>query len=245
MVEEEEAMETAQSLSIESFSYSWLVNLRPSLDSLDSSLRASLDAPCDEAASFIEMDPTMPPSKRFFHTSQDLNKFDFPTSQTPPLTALVHADEIFSDGYIVPLFVNRPTPTPQASSQREQIPDSGTKRRGRCLRRCRTRLSKRMFLKYLDFLRSLFSRIRGFNSCSKPEKPSPRTNDPWRKSFDSESSIYEAVLHCKQSIDLWYQQEAPEIVIKPVMHRARTNTSARSLQSGPIYISDDTPFAQR
>ncbi|KAK8692743.1 hypothetical protein V6N13_070350 [Hibiscus sabdariffa] len=184
-------METAQSLSIESFSYSWLVNLRPSVDSL-------------EAASFIEMDPTLPPSKRFLQTSQDLNKFDFPISQTPPLTALVHADEIFSDGYIVPVpfFLSRSSSTP--ALQREQVPDSGTKRRGRgrCLRKCRTRLSKRMFLKYLDFLRSLFSRIRGFNSCSKPEKPSPRTHDPWRKSVDSESSIYEAVLHCKQSIGL-------------------------------------------
>ncbi|KAE8728237.1 Detected protein of confused Function [Hibiscus syriacus] len=107
-------MEIAQSLSIESFSYSWLVNLRPSLDSLDTSLGASLDA------SFTEMDPTMPPSKRFF---QDFNKFYFHTSQTPPPT-LVHADELFADGYILPFFVNHSSPTLLAtSSQREQNPD--------------------------------------------------------------------------------------------------------------------------
>ncbi|GMJ14960.1 MEMBRANE-ASSOCIATED KINASE REGULATOR 6 [Hibiscus trionum] len=180
-------MEIAESISIESFSYSWLVNLTP-----------SLDTSLNETASFIEMDPT------FFQNPQDFNKFNFPTSQTPPLT-LAHADELFADGYIVPFFANHSTPTrPQASSQRDQIPDSGTKRRGRCFRKCRTRtrLSRKMVLKYLDFLRSLFSRIRGFKSCSKPEKPSPRANDPWRKSFDSESSIYEAVLHCKQSIGM-------------------------------------------
>ena len=94
-------METSQPLSIESFSYSWLVNLKPSLDSLDSSLRASLDA-CDEA-SFIEMDPRMPPSRRFFRNSQDF-KFDFPISQTP--LTLVHADELFFNGYVMPFFVN-------------------------------------------------------------------------------------------------------------------------------------------
>ena len=94
-------METSQPLSIESFSYSWLVNLKPSLDSLDRSLRASLDT-CDEA-SFIEMDPRMPPSRRFFRNSQDF-KFDLPVSQTP--LTLVHADELFSNGYVMPFFVN-------------------------------------------------------------------------------------------------------------------------------------------
>ncbi|KAK9045169.1 hypothetical protein V6N11_059058 [Hibiscus sabdariffa] len=94
-------MEASEPLSIESFSYSWLVNLKPCLDGVDDSLRASLDA-CDEA-SFIEMDPTMPPSKRFFRHSQDF-MFDFPISQAP--LPLVHADELFSDGYVMPLFVN-------------------------------------------------------------------------------------------------------------------------------------------
>ncbi|KAE8678274.1 G-type lectin S-receptor serine/threonine-protein kinase [Hibiscus syriacus] len=74
-------MEASQQLSIESFSYSWLVNLKPSSDGLDVSLRASLDA-CDEASSFIEMDPRMPPSNRFFRHSQDF-MFDFPISQAP------------------------------------------------------------------------------------------------------------------------------------------------------------------
>ncbi|KAJ6764871.1 KINASE REGULATOR-LIKE PROTEIN putative-RELATED [Salix koriyanagi] len=94
-------MEASQPISIESFSYSWLVNLKPSLESLDNSFRASLDA--SDEASFIEMDPRMPPSKRFFINSQDF-KFDFPISQSP--LTLVHADELFSNGYVMPLFID-------------------------------------------------------------------------------------------------------------------------------------------
>ncbi|XP_038999382.1 probable membrane-associated kinase regulator 6 [Hibiscus syriacus] len=222
-------MEASQQLSIESFSYSWLVNLKPaSSDGLDGSLRASLDA-CDEA-SFIEMDPRMPPSNRFFRRSQDF-KFDFPISQAP--LTLVHADELFSDGYIVPFFVNplkieayeiEASDSVSAmaiatSSQVPAVPPSKTNRPS--LSRCR-RLSRRILSKYLDFLRPLYRRIRGRKSNGRAEsvdagiqtkkkwvysaEASPRISvaysgaDEWRNSCDSESSIYEAVLHCKKSI---------------------------------------------
>ncbi|KAJ6672769.1 MEMBRANE-ASSOCIATED KINASE REGULATOR 6-RELATED [Salix viminalis] len=88
------------------------------------------------------------------------------------------------------------------------------------LRRCR-RLSKQIVQKYLDFLRPLYRRIRGHRSSSRAEnidskaqvmknwgystETSPRisvaysVDDFWRRSCDSESSIYEAVLHCKRS----------------------------------------------
>ncbi|XVF50916.1 hypothetical protein PTKIN_Ptkin04bG0142100 [Pterospermum kingtungense] len=219
-------METSQPLSIESFSYSWLVNLKPSLDSLDGPLRASLDA-CDEA-SFIEMDPRMPPSRRFFRNSQDF-KFDFPISQTP--LALVHADELFSNGYVMPFVVNPlkmeayevsdSTPTLPTSSHAPDLDAPASKTNRSSSRRCR-RLSKTIFLKYLDFLRPLYRRIRGRKSSSRAEsvdarvhqvmkkwvystETSPRisvaySTDEWRRSCDSESSIYEAVLHCKKSI---------------------------------------------
>ncbi|XWS50424.1 hypothetical protein CRYUN_Cryun12cG0086600 [Craigia yunnanensis] len=217
-------METSQPLSIESFSYSWLVNLKPSLDILDSSLRASLDA-CDEA-SFIEMDPRMPPSRRFFRNSQDF-KFDFSVSQTP--LTLVHADELFSNGYVLPFFVNPlKMETYEVSDSTSTLPTSShapnlvvpASKAHRPLRRCR-RLSKRIFLKYLDFLRPLYRRIQERKSSSRAEsvdarvqlmknwvysaETSPRISvaysaDEWRKSCDSESSIYEAVLHCKKSI---------------------------------------------
>ncbi|KAG6752777.1 hypothetical protein POTOM_042815 [Populus tomentosa] len=167
-------METSQPLSIESFSYSWLVNLKPSLESLDNSLRASLDA--SDEASFIEMDPRMPPSKRFFRNSQDF-KFDFPISQSP--LTLVHADELFSNGYVMPLFVDPlkmeaydvsdSTSALHTSSHAPKTVVSACKpQRCSSLRRCR-RLSKQIVQKYLDFLRPLYRRIRGHRSSSRAE----------------------------------------------------------------------------
>ncbi|KAK9292495.1 hypothetical protein L1049_020468 [Liquidambar formosana] len=225
-------MENSRPLSIESFSYSWLINLKPSFESLDDSLRASLDV--SDEASFIEMDPRLPPSKRFLRDARDFN-FDFPISQSP--LTIVHADELFSNGLIMPFFVDPlkmeaydaldTIPTSPNSSHAPKIVLSASEIRCPSLRRCR-RLSKRIIQKYLDFLRPLFQRIRGRRSGVRPEtfdtrsevvknrvysvESSPRRSvtyclDDWRKSCDSESSIYEAVLHCKKSIGLdvvWY-----------------------------------------
>ncbi|XP_015878307.3 probable membrane-associated kinase regulator 6 [Ziziphus jujuba] len=227
-------METSQPLSIESFSYSWLVNLKPSLESLENSLRTSLDA-SDEASSFIEMDPRMPPSKRFFRSSQDF-KFDFPVSQSP--LTLVHADELISNGYLMPLFVE-PLKINEAfessSNSNQNLPISlhspkhsvSGANHSDCtnsMRRGRRLLSRRIIQKYFNFLRPLYRRIRGQRASSNKadkrihhhqavknsrvyssETTSPRISvaysaDDWRKSCDSDSSIYEAVLHCKRSI---------------------------------------------
>ncbi|GLT60939.1 hypothetical protein SLA2020_336780 [Shorea laevis] len=218
-------METSQPLSIESFSYSWLVNLKPSLESLDSSHRASLDA--NDEASFIEMDPRMPSSRRFFRNSLDL-KFDFPISPSP--LTVVHADELFSNGYLMPLFVDPlkieaygdsdSTSTQPTSSNAPKLVLPASKLKCSSLRRCQ-KMSKRLFSKYLDFLRPLYQRIRGSKSSDRTKggdariqvlknrvystDTTPRISvaysaDDWRKSCDSESSIYEAVLHCKRSI---------------------------------------------
>lgn len=240
----EETMETSHPLSIESFSYSWLVNLKPSslVESLDgSSFRTYLDA-SDEASSFIEMDPRMPSSRRFFINSQDF-KFDFPTLQESPLTTLVDADQLFSNGYLMPLFVESLNIEPYEydSSNSNSNSDSNStlassishvtnkvvpleNSRSPSLKRCRT-LSRSMFQKYLKFLRPLCRRLRGQKSGSKHENVVKRTQsvknirgnygdssprisvaysaDDWRRvSCDSDSSIYEAVLHCKRSIDM-------------------------------------------
>lgn len=211
-------METTQSLSIESFSYSWLVNL-------DSSLRASFDASCDEgSSSFIEMDPRMPSSRRFLRNSQDF-KFDFPSSDIP--ISIVHADELFSNGYLMPLFVDalKDSDSDSASalppSREPKLGLPASKLKCSSLRRCQ-RMSRQLFSKYLDFLRPIYQRIRGCKSSERAKgvdarvqamrnwiystEASPRISvacsaDDWRrKSCDSESSIYEAVLHCKRSI---------------------------------------------
>ncbi|XP_059629132.1 probable membrane-associated kinase regulator 6 [Cornus florida] len=217
-------METSQSLSIESFSYGWLVNLKPSFDNLDGSLRASIDA--SDEASFIEMDPNLPPSKRFFIGSQDFN-FDLPTSQYP--LTLVHADELISNGFLMPLVkplkmesydASDSTPTTPISSHAQKSGNSASKLRCSSLRRYR-KLSKRFFQKYLDFITPLCQNLRGRRPGSRAETvvarmqevknwiyspaTSPRSSvahsvDNWRRSCDSESSIYDAVLHCKRSI---------------------------------------------
>lgn len=215
---------TLQSPSIESFSYSWLANLKPA--SFEDSLIASIDASDHDEASFIEMDPRLPPSKRFIRVSSDFG-FDFPVSDSP--LGLVHADELISNGFLVPLFVKDMKmdrfdvedyymPTASTSSSTHKTVRSSSRVRCASLRRCQ-RLSKRLFQKYLKFLlRPLFYKRRQghqFESSNMTMSTnrnwefsaatSPRTSvaysadDNWRRSCDSESSIYEAVLHCKRT----------------------------------------------
>lgn len=217
-------MDTSQTLSIESFSYSWLVNIKPSFDSLGESFRASIDA-YDEA-SFIEMDPKLPASKRFFIGSQEFN-FDFPKSESP--RTLVHADELISDGFLIPLFMKSletmegyddvytsdSTPTTPISGHDQK---KGKIRRS-SIRMCRM-LSKRILEKYLEFIRPLCQKLRGRRFGSRIEaagsrmqvvyspSTSPRASlgdsvGYWRMPCDSESSIREAVLHCKRSIGMF------------------------------------------
>lgn len=204
-------METSQSLSIESFSHSWSVNPEGFFRSSDE-------------ASFIEMDPTLPPSQRFFSVSlPDFSNFDFPVSESP--LTLLHADELISNGFLVPLFAqpiksdsfDRAFDSPELS-QKDQVPSPDAIR---CapLKRCR-RLSRRIFRKYLEVIRPICLKLRRFGfgygrRSSRTEERkryefsgvvSTRTSgvaysvDNWRRSCDSESSIHEAVLHCKRTI---------------------------------------------
>ncbi|CAA2996093.1 Hypothetical predicted protein [Olea europaea subsp. europaea] len=219
-------METIQSPSIESFSCSWLANFQPSV--LDNSFRASIDGPDqDDQASFIEMDPRLPPSKRFFGVPQDFS-FDFPISESP--LSLAHADELISNGFLVPLFVKdsnkeiekydakcssiSTTPTPSSS----RVSGADAAFFSCALRSCQ-RLSKRFQQKYLNVFKLIYQRLRRrgsrvgsisnmkmheLNGWDFSQVSSPRTSvaysaDNWRRSCDSESSIFEAVLHCKRT----------------------------------------------
>lgn len=220
-------METSQTLSIESFSYSWLANLKPSLESPGHSFRASLDI-YDEAL-FIEIDPNLSSSNRFIRVSQE---FNFPISQAP--ATLVHADEMISNGLLMPFFVKQlkkdaydhhgsdSTKTLPCPSFSPEKLSSGNRIRCSSLRKCR-KLTKKIFQKYVDFLRPLCQRVRGrrsgcrvgtFTSRMHGERnwdcsasTSPRVSvaysaDNWRMSCDSESSIHEAVLHCKRTVGM-------------------------------------------
>ncbi|XP_057526731.1 probable membrane-associated kinase regulator 6 [Amaranthus tricolor] len=220
------AVETSQPLSIESFSYSWLINLKPSLESVSESFRAAMDS--SDESFFIEMDPNMPASKRFKKLNWDFD-FNLPFSEQST-AAIVHADEIFCEGFLMPSRSkdyrdSSPCASPLSDFQnREAIVGDHRKFRCSSLRRCRSILSRKMFEKYLYFLFPLLGKIRSYRSKSKDRtannrlwavknnrscspQASPRTSicslpGDWRRSCDSESSIHEAVLHCKKSIGL-------------------------------------------
>ncbi|KAA8520695.1 hypothetical protein F0562_015033 [Nyssa sinensis] len=84
------------------------MNKKPSFDGLDEPLRTSLDwltnrkTSIDEATSG-ETKSEMVMSKRFLEEAHNFN-FDIPISSSP--AAFVHADEIFSDGQIIPVYVD-------------------------------------------------------------------------------------------------------------------------------------------
>ncbi|KAL9240501.1 hypothetical protein vseg_014711 [Gypsophila vaccaria] len=194
-------IEASQPLSIESFSYSWLINLKPSLiESLSDSFRAALDA-SDESSSFIEMDPNMPPSRRFMILDHD---FDFNVLVSEQ--SVVPADELFSNGRLLPL-VDSTRMRPSLSSLNVQTSSAGHQK-AQCssLRRCRSLLSRKMIEKYLYFLCPLLKKLQFLTSKSKQNSrqgsPSGSVcSSPAHliRSCDSESSIREAVLHCKRS----------------------------------------------
>ncbi|KAK9145229.1 hypothetical protein Sjap_005132 [Stephania japonica] len=163
--------------SIESFSYSWVINIKPSIDGLDENLvlRSSLEFSTEEAHTFIELDPKLTASKRFTTKKypQDFN-FGLPLfpHQPSPL-AVVHADELFSNG-LMPFFLKQSkleslnrtsqsvpsSPTDCLSSKSSSFLFSTSRMRYPCpfITRCR-RSSKQILLKYLSFFRPLYRRV--------------------------------------------------------------------------------------
>ncbi|KAI3749068.1 hypothetical protein L6452_12626 [Arctium lappa] len=200
-----------ETLSVESFSYGWLVNQNPSLDIADD-------------GSFIEMDPNLSPSKRFL-VHQDFD-FDLPTSQSP--TTFVDADKLISNGILIPVnsYDAHSTTTTTTSNSIPVSPVSPSitqrdvplyrKSRSLSLRRC-NRLPKRIIQKYMDLVRPLWcrmrlgrsdsSRVQGVENWECSTASAPRRSEAcWadnrRRSCDSESSIHEAVVHCKKTIGM-------------------------------------------
>ncbi|XP_024990676.1 probable membrane-associated kinase regulator 6 [Cynara cardunculus var. scolymus] len=196
-----------ETLSVESFSYGWLVNQNPPLDIADD-------------ASFIEMDPNLSPSKRFL-VHQDFD-FDLPTSQSP--TNFVDADKLILNGILLPVnsydahspatFNSIPV-SPVSSITQRDVP-LYRKSRSLSLRRC-NRLPKRIIQKYMDLVRPLWcrmrrgrsdsSRVQGVENWEGSTASAPRRSEAcWadhrRRSCDSESSIHEAVVHCKKTIGM-------------------------------------------
>ncbi|KVI04669.1 hypothetical protein Ccrd_017012 [Cynara cardunculus var. scolymus] len=192
-------MEVSESLSIESFSYSWLVNLKPSFESPKGSFRFSFDE-----SNFIEMDPKLSASKRFLVFHQDFD-FDLPTLQPS-----VHADELISNGFLVPLFLkpldvgsNSTPASPVSSSAVQENVCSYRRSRSLSFRRYK-RLPKRVVQKYLNLVRLIWLRMRRgrcdssdlqrtknweFSGTGKTTFSSESYPvDNWRRSCDSETT---------------------------------------------------------
>ncbi|KAH0937805.1 hypothetical protein HID58_005266 [Brassica napus] len=211
---------------VDSFSYSWVVN-SPSLeDSIDDYHQTYEDS----SSSFIEMDPRLPPSRRFFinKSHESSFKFDNFVSFSDEDHSLVHADELFRDGYVMP-YLSKATsaateeeyePLDKKTEKKMETRDIKSKSPSSCrklrrvskwvllfltplckrLRRCRTSRSSGGI--------GIDSRIRVTTLSRSRVHSDEMTSSPrisvaddyyWRRSCDSESSIYEAVLHCKKS----------------------------------------------
>ncbi|KAK9094503.1 hypothetical protein Scep_025972 [Stephania cephalantha] len=188
-------MEAAsQPFSIESFSYSWVINIKPSIEGLDENLvvRSSLEFSKEEAHTFIELDPKLTASKRFTTKKypQDFN-FDLPLfpHQSSPL-ALVHADELFSNGLLMPFFLKQ-SKLDSLNSTSHSVPNSPSclssksssflfstgRLRYPCpfITRCR-RSSKQILLKYLSFFRPLYRRVQRHQQQQQQQQPSRLSN---------------------------------------------------------------------
>lgn len=214
---------SSEPLATESFSYSWLVQQTPQFHGLEEYL-TSTSSPRD-------------------------TNFNFDTSISRSSSFnFVHADEIFSNGHIMPFYLDRtksnveafnalsplPDPIPISSSDRMKFyyffknlrTSSRSMIRGwlRMLRplchkvgcsRKSIRVDdidrKKWEIRSLENLnisieaspsmskKSEYRRLKKARSWSSKAQESVPTSPCW---FDNESSIYEAVLHCKRSIGM-------------------------------------------
>ncbi|KAJ0267231.1 membrane-associated kinase regulator 6 [Hirschfeldia incana] len=231
-MEENQQEASMQVVPIDSFSYSWLVNF-PSLEaSIDEYHQTSYED-SSSSSSFIEMDPRLPPSRRFFinKAHESSFKFDNLVAFSDEDHALVHADELIRDGFIVPYILKATSAAteeeykPLDTKMEKKMETRDIKNKSPCIK---LRVSKWVLFKYLDFFTPLCKRFRRCRSArsaggtgrdakicvttlsrsrvySAETTSSPRISVAddcyWRRSCDSESSIYEAVLHCKKSFE--------------------------------------------
>ncbi|KAG2409509.1 membrane-associated kinase regulator [Vigna angularis] len=219
-------METSLPLATDSFSYGWLSNCKPFANDLQELLRES-SSTCNS--------PLM----------EEWQSFNFDISFTHSPAVLAHADELFSNGLIKPLFVGPSKldscKTTQDSTLQSQPVSSfssrivsprtlqihhgfltrwktSTCRTLRNLSRyvnqlCQRVASSRKNTKVDDFDKEDWL----VNSWSSSHQASPKSSSisPIGALHDHENSIYEAVLHCKRSIDNPFSNKEKIIVELP------------------------------
>ncbi|XP_061358607.1 probable membrane-associated kinase regulator 6 [Gastrolobium bilobum] len=206
-------MET--SLATDSFSYSWLSNCKPLANDLEEPLRESTYSSWGSSTNT----PLLAECQNF--------NFDTCITQSPPV--LVHADELFSDGMIKPVFVdtsklvscNTPDSTqtkPSSSFSSRIVSPRTVEIHHGFLARWKTITSRtlRNLSRFINQLSqkvgcsSISTRVDDIDkkewqvkSLSSSQQASPKsiTFHPIGALHEHENSIYEAVLHCKRSIE--------------------------------------------
>lgn len=193
-----------QPLAAESFSYSWLLNRKPPIDGLTESPRHSYSSDDEEEdMKFIAY------SKRFLEEAQNFN-FD-----VHPVSESVHADEIFSDGHIMPRYLDRSkiesfreafndfnTNSIVPSSSTSPTPISklsdSTTSQAEFLEKWR-KFSRRVLVKWFGFIRPISKRL------SSSRKSTAKVDDLQRKVSEFQS--------CKTT-DSSFQGSPPRRILK-------------------------------
>jgi len=200
-------METSLPLASDSFSYSWLSNSNKS------------------HVSYLDDEPHRDSFNSFYEdsTSNNSQNFNFGTCISQSNVVLVHADEIFSDGFLKPFF-NDSSKIEFFSNTSEPIQtkiDTTFSSRNMEIRHgFVTRLRKSTWSTLVQFLR-YFKTLR--HKMERSSRKMTRDNDIYKtdrlvKSLsrssqksspignfhvDHDDRIYEAVLHCKRSIGIF------------------------------------------
>ncbi|KAE9615519.1 hypothetical protein Lalb_Chr04g0256131 [Lupinus albus] len=206
-------MQTIVPLASDSFSYSWLTNSKSHLDGLEDPHREFNSIKINSENSVAEQ-----------------QSFNFDPSITHSPIVLVHADELFYDGHLRPVFYEHlkaescNTPDPVQAKLSYSFSTSTVSPRNVEVHHCfltRWRKSTRRTL--VEFFKHATNQLRhrvrhsrknmrvddidktewhvkGLSS-SQPASPKPiHPTHSIGNLHDHENSIYEAVLHCKRSI---------------------------------------------
>ncbi|XP_047340322.1 probable membrane-associated kinase regulator 6 [Impatiens glandulifera] len=168
-------MEASQLLSIESFSSSWLANQASFFDGFGSS-RTSIDN-SDQIQVFGRL-----LSQKSLEEARNFN-FDIPSPKSS--LVLVHADEIFCDGQILPLYGHENSileePKPAPSILLHKVNQSWRKRSKRLLQKCfwfvRPLCRKVVFLRRSVKVDDIDRKLRAVKSLNTTPIMSPQRNN--------------------------------------------------------------------
>ncbi|KAJ4843627.1 hypothetical protein Tsubulata_049808 [Turnera subulata] len=198
-------------LAIESFSQSWLTSINSSLKDIEEPLRPSFDGSHE-----VMINTRRIKLKRSSFEAHNFN-FDVPVSQSSDV--IVHADQLFADGIIKPFFnhsntnsldivpTNRPSFSLKAFLSAFKLHCHFLGRWKHALQNClkfarpvcHSERGSRKSIKVNDLDRSVWE-VGSRSSNSPHVSLRRRIAYSMADCCDVESSIYEAVLHCKRSM---------------------------------------------